>query len=64
MSNDADLLWPILGVMALVVFVAYSVAHCGDEQRECEARGGHLVSKYIYKGTLRLCVSADGRILE
>ena len=32
--------------------------------RECAARGGHLFEQAVYKGTVYLCLTQDGRIIE
>lgn len=58
MSDDVGM-WMATG-MAFLAIVLGAVYCSRAEEKACDALGGHLV--HVYKG--RLCVSADGRILE
>lgn len=62
MSDEAfnTMCWAIL----IAVFFAFCIASSIAEDDECEARGGHVITKWAYKSAVKLCVSADGRVLE
>lgn len=49
--------------LAVVVCIAAAADSCAYE-RECQARGGHIVTKWTYKSSVKFCISKDGRVLE
>lgn len=60
-DNFMQKLITYLAVAALIAFLAWSHGKWTDD---CEARGGHVVSKYIADRYVDWCYSADGRLLE
>lgn len=50
------------------VFCLWLWSETQRSQREfaerCDVRGGRVVVKDVYKGSVRLCLSKDGRVLE
>ena len=51
--------------LALVVVICIAAAADSCEyERECQARGGHIVTKWTYKSSVKFCISNDGRVLE
>ena len=75
MSEDSVSLGVLIAVLVVLALVFARLQR--EERSECEARGGHIVSKgstgvgvssggraVTTYSDVRLCVSADGRILE
>jgi hypothetical protein len=51
-----------LACIALALACACS-SH-GDWTLACKAAGGHVYKQYVYKGSVWLCLTVDGRIIE
>lgn len=64
------MLWALAGaVVALSIAFVLLGAGCtgpGSDKwlERCVAAGGHEYTQYVYKGSVILCLSVDGRIVE
>lgn len=58
----------LLFAMCIAGLFAWGVANLDaereHERQRCAHAGGHIVRKSVVNDTLRLCVSADGRLLD
>jgi hypothetical protein len=52
-------------IVALTALLASCSGPGSDEwEARCLHDGGHVYKQYVYKGSIYLCLTSDGRIIE
>ncbi len=56
----------VLGPVAFAVLLLSACSGPGSDEwaTRCRANGGHVMKQHVYKSSLYLCLTKDGRIIE